>query len=182
MSVVHESNFPVWKTIPVGTCETDNVYWEAFDKADRRAGSRARGLLGTAFHKGSPGKQEIDLAKVPFGALGLAEGVCREVAYARAIEVGLGIPPMQVASYLSLVYDDQPTGEKLIVATEPIPYSTGSGPDFVPNPDDYYLVAIGRGRFFRPWVRGIFCHSLWDDVSANFLRIGACLVFMLPRV
>ncbi len=105
---------------------------------------------------------EVDLVSVSVADLGLEDGVSREVAYGRAQELGLKTCPHDAAPMLRLKYHNQPNGETLIVATEPLGDAT-----------DPKLFAVARGAH--------------GDSYLAFLRTGGKfkksdrLVFIQPR-
>ena len=67
---------------------------------------------------------EVELVMVTVGELGFKNGATRKDIYDRAISLGLSLCPAEVGMQLRLQYEDQPKGEWLLVAMEPI---TGSG-------------------------------------------------------
>lgn len=57
--------------------------------------------------------------------LGFKNGARRDAIYARAIELGLQLCPAEVGPALRLQYPDQPYGEWLRIAMEPVAVSVG---------------------------------------------------------
>ena len=63
---------------------------------------------------------------VSVAELGFKDGATREQIYARAKELGLDLCPAEVGPQLRLQYKDQPNGEWLVIAMEPITGSVGN--------------------------------------------------------
>jgi len=113
--------FKNWKTIKLGT-------------GLKTAGDFRRALCGDGFNLskwasdnlGKPAftvaleETEVDLVKVTVGELGFKKGARRDQIYERAKELGLELCPSEVGPQLRLQYKDQPNGEWILVAMEPI--------------------------------------------------------------
>jgi hypothetical protein len=117
---------PIWKTITLGTYDSVTSLREA---VRRYAGSLAgQGLDGPNFTV-SRTKTDIDLVRLSVAELGFeAESAPLAEIHARAAQLCLEPCPAEVAPQLRLQYLDQPVGEFLHVAMNPLATERG---DFV---------------------------------------------------
>ena len=120
-----EYEWQVFKTIKLGTgLKTADDFRKSLKDNGFSIGDWANDILGKPAFTVAPEETEIDLVVVSVAELGFKNGATREQIYTRAKERGLNLCPAQVGPQLRLQYKDQPDGEVLIVAMEPI---TGSG-------------------------------------------------------
>ncbi|HEY9586269.1 MAG TPA: hypothetical protein VJJ27_01345 [Candidatus Paceibacterota bacterium] len=120
------SQFPVWKTVSLGTgLKTADDFRSALKQAGYLVGGWANDILGKPAFSVAGDVSEVDLVNVSVAELGFANGAMRKEIYDRAMELGLGLCPSEVGPQLRLQYKDQPNGEWLIVAMEPIADSDG---------------------------------------------------------
>jgi hypothetical protein len=115
------ATFPTWKTIKLGTglqnaCE----FRGALKNAGFRIGDWGNDILGKPAFKVSPKETSIELVQVTVAELGFKDGATRKDIYERAISLGLELCPNEVGPQLRLQYKDQPKGEWLLIAMEPI--------------------------------------------------------------
>ncbi|HZP79303.1 MAG TPA: hypothetical protein VFB45_24430 [Pseudolabrys sp.] len=187
---------PVWKTIRLGGYGSVNALREALDSEgcvpgglaagdrrrvvrtasrpthgpDCRLGESAAELIGRpAFHL-SRAKDAVDLVILPATALGFAAGdsVPLETLYDRAEMLGFALCPAEIGALLRLQYLEQPSGEFLHVAMQPIATYLGEPTDFTVGNDNSGLLLLGGEarpdtavpavtRFVfvkpRPWVQ-----------------------------
>jgi len=139
------SQFPIWKTIQIGTgLKTADHFRRALTSAGYRIGTWANDILG----RFTPAVEAatLDLVLVSVAGLGFSNGARLADIYARAKELGLELCPAEIGPQLRLQYADQPWGEWLFIAMEPI---TGSGGD--PNFFDVGHCDDGR------WLSGFYC-------------------------
>ncbi len=68
---------------------------------------------------------DIQLVCVTVAELGFPKGARRDAIYERAIQLGLSLVPTEVGPQLRRQYKDQPRGEWLLTAMEPITDSDG---------------------------------------------------------
>jgi hypothetical protein len=155
------SEIPIWKTITLGT----------YDSAEslRRSvhcytGRWARAALATSALTVSPSKREIDLVVLSVAALGFdEEGASLAAIHARAAQLGLELCPVEVAAQLRIQYLDQPIGELLRVAVEPVVTNDGelvtltvanggAGPILISGhaSPDFIMPSAARFVFIRP--------------------------------
>ncbi|MDA9392627.1 hypothetical protein WN73_19030 [Bradyrhizobium sp. CCBAU 45394] len=112
---------PFWKRITVGTFRDLAALRGAMSALGCGVGSSADEIIGRPAFTLSGKKAEVELVAVSPAELGF-EGktaALRDV-YARAQLLGLLLAPAEIAAQLRLQYLDQPIGEFLILAMEPI--------------------------------------------------------------
>ena len=118
------SELKVFKTIKLGTgLKTADDFRKSFKDNGFKLGDWANDILGKPVFTVATEETELDLVVVSVAELGFKKGATREQIYTRAEERGLYRCPAEVGPQLRLQYADQPNGEWLIVAMEPIRYS-----------------------------------------------------------
>ncbi len=116
--------FPAWKTITLGTHKNVKDLRKALDQSGYRLSGWASDILGKRVFQLAKEETEVNLVKVSVKDLGFVKATTyQEICY-KARELGLHLCPAEVGPALRLQYPDQPAGEWLTVAMEPI---TGSG-------------------------------------------------------
>jgi hypothetical protein len=70
--VVGQTQFPIWKTIKLGTEKTPDEYRKALEEAGYRIGDWANDILNKVVV--SAQVSEVDLVNISVGELGFAEG------------------------------------------------------------------------------------------------------------
>ena len=120
-------NFKVFKTIKLGTngLKTADDFRKAIKGCGMKIGDYANDILGKPAFTVATEETELDLIVVSVAELGFKNRAKRENIYARAQELGLQLCPNEVGPQLRLQYTDQPKGEWLVVAIEPITDSGG---------------------------------------------------------
>jgi hypothetical protein len=104
---------PVWKTIAIGTFANAYTLMGALDAAGEILARPAFALSAI--------RTNVDLVAISADQLGFqADTASLGEIYARARQLGFGLAPAEVAPQLRLQYFDQPIGEFLIIAMEPI--------------------------------------------------------------
>lgn len=112
---------PVWRTITVGTFADSLALRNALDKAGCGIRDSAEEVLARPGFTLYATKTDVELIAVSAKQLGFqADTVPLASIYARAQQLGFGLAAAEVAPQLRLQYLDQPSGEFLIVAMEPI--------------------------------------------------------------
>jgi len=158
-------SFKIWKTITLGTgLKNAGDFIRDFCEKGIKISEWAIDMLGNPAFTVASEKIEIDLVVVSVADLGLKNGAERKDIYARAKELGLDICPAEVGPQLRLQYNDQPSGEWIFIAMEPISGSGGNLELFVVDRDGSDL------RLFS-------C----DGYPDYFWHAGHCFVFALPR-
>jgi hypothetical protein len=112
---------PVWKTITVGTFANSFALRNALDAAGCGIGESAEAILARPAFTLSATKTGVELIAVSAAELGFQTDTASLAdIYARAQQLGFGLAGAEVAPQLRLQYFDQPIGEFLIIAMEPI--------------------------------------------------------------
>ncbi len=157
------SQFPVWKTITLGTgFKTADDFRLAIKEAGYRIGDWANDILGKSAFSVATKETKLDLVNVSVAELGFAGSATRKEIYDKAIELGLELCPNEVGPQLRLQYKDQPKGEWLVIAMEPITVSVGVLKVF--------YVGLGDGEV---WLNGNYGHpdNRWKtDLRFVFVR------------
>ena len=119
-------NLKVWKTIKLGTgLKTAKDFRKALKKSGNRIGDWGDDILGQPAFTVSKSEVEVDLVNISVAELGFKDGATRKDIYDRASELGLQLCPAEVGPQLRIQYADQPKGEWLRIAMEPIADSDG---------------------------------------------------------
>jgi len=119
--------FLTWKIINIGTGfkNADN-FREAIKTEGHDISDWANDIIGKpAFSVSADEKKEIELVRVTVAEFGFKNGATLENIYARANELGLDLCPNEVGPQLRLQYKDQPKGERIRIAMDPIKDSDG---------------------------------------------------------
>ena len=120
-SVRTAADIPVWKTIAIGTFKDLSALRSAMAAVGCSAGNSADEILARPAFTLSGKKTEVELLAVSPAELGFqGETATLRDIYAHAQRLGLRLSPAEVAPQLRLQYFDQPIGEFLLVAMEPI--------------------------------------------------------------
>ena len=110
-----------WKTIAIGTFADPFALMNALDAVGCGIGNSAGEILARPAFSVSAVKLSVDLFAVSAAELGFqSDTASLSDIYARAQQLGFGLVPAEVAPQLRLQYFDQPIGEFLIIAMEPI--------------------------------------------------------------
>lgn len=134
-----------WKTIQLGTgLQTADDFRKEVVKAGMKIGDWANDILGKPAFTAttSETETEVELVVASVAELGFKDGATRKDIYVRAQELGLDLCPPEVGPQLRLQYTDQPKGEWLVIAMEPITDSDGSL-------NLFSVVHVGDVRFLR---------------------------------
>ncbi len=117
----------VWKTIKLGTggLKTSADFLAALKEQKFQTSDWAKDILGKSEFTVATQETEVDLVVVTVAELGFKENAIRSDIYRRAQELGLDLCPAEVGPQLRLQYQDQPKGEWLIIAMNPITDSGG---------------------------------------------------------
>ena len=115
-----------WKTIQLGTgLQTADDFRKEVVKAGMKIGDWANDILGKPAFTATTSETEVELVVASVAELGFKDGATRKDIYVRAQELGLDLCPPEVGPQLRLQYTDQPKGEWLVIAMEPITDSDG---------------------------------------------------------
>jgi uncharacterized protein YjiS (DUF1127 family) len=120
-SVRTAADIPVWKTIAIGSFKDLSALRRAMVSVGCSAGKSADEILARPTFTLSGKKTEVELLVVSPAELGLqGETAALRDIYVHAQRLGLRLSPAEVAPQLRLQYFDQPIGEFLLIAMEPI--------------------------------------------------------------
>ncbi len=139
VNVNKPAHFQTWRTITLGTYKGVDAYRDALDSARIRIGDSADEILGRPAFPYARTKTGVELAVLSAADLGVEsdQSSLAEV-YQRAREAGLELCPAEVGPQLRSDYRNQPLGEALDIAMEPV--ATYSG-----DPTILTLVNWGTG-------------------------------------
>jgi hypothetical protein len=114
-------DIPAWKTITVGTFADSFALCNALDAAGCGIGDSAQEILARSAFTLSATRTSVELFSVSAAELGFqANTASLADIYARARQLGFELAAAEVGPQLRLQYFDQPIGEFLIIAMEPI--------------------------------------------------------------
>ncbi len=155
-----KTSFNVWKTIKLGTHKDADALRKALKKADFKIGDWGNDILSKPAFTVASAEEEIQLVNLSVADLGFKEGANYENICSKAKELGLELCPNEVGPQLRLQYKDQPKGEYLRIAMEPITGSDGRLNFFSVGHDDDGLWLDGlygfSVRFWRAYDRFVF--------------------------
>src|SRR5262245_56794165 len=120
------AHFQIWRTITLGTYKGVDAYRDALDSARIKLGLSADEILGRPAFPYAKMKTDVKLAMLLAAELGVEsdESSLSDV-YQRARRVGLELCPAEVGVQLRLEYRNQPLGEALDIAMEPVATYSG---------------------------------------------------------
>jgi hypothetical protein len=114
------AQFQIWRKITLGTYKGVDGYRRELDSAGIKVGDAADEILGRpAFSYGAM-KTDVELVLVSAADLGVQTESSLAGVYKRARQVGLELCPAEVGPQLRLDYRNQPLGEALDIAMEPL--------------------------------------------------------------
>jgi hypothetical protein len=159
-----QGRFAIWRTTTLGSHKGVDSYRDALDAAKMKIGDAADEILGRpAFHYVKE-KTEVELTLVSVAELGVESESRLSEIYRRATQLGLALCPPEVGPQLRLDYRDQPVGESLLIAMEPVKTYYG-------DPTILALMNFGSG----PALVG--SDGRLESVVSGYLRF----VFALPK-
>jgi hypothetical protein len=132
-------NLSVWKTISLGNFKNVDEIFKAFIRDGLKMDECASNILRSPQFVISSTKIEIQLVCVSVFDLGFEEGASYQNICDKAKEFRLEPCPSEVGPQLRLQYKDQPFGEWLRVAMEPISDTEGNFHIFDIENDDEEL-------------------------------------------
>ena len=128
----------VWQTITLGTYKGVDAYRDVMDSAGIKIRDSANEILARPAFPYARVKTEVELALLSASELGVETESSLSDVYKRAKQVGLELCPAEVGPQLRLHYRNQPLGEALYIAMEPIAAYGG-------DPTILALVNFGSG-------------------------------------
>ncbi len=136
--------FKVWKTVKLGAYKTTDAYRKALETGKRRSGEWVTDFLGKPAFKCAGEETDVDLVVLSVDELGFKKGALYSQICEKAQSIGLELCPPEVGPALRLAYEDQPRGERLIIATQP----------FADSRDDLDLFVMEVSGGGGLWLRG----------------------------
>ena len=126
LDISTQAPFRTWRTTTIGSYKGVNTYRDALDAAKIKIGDAADEILGRAAFPYAREKTVVELTVVSAAELGVEsdESSLSDV-YERARQVGLNLCPAEVGPQLRLDYHNQPLGEALDIAMEPVATYSG---------------------------------------------------------
>jgi hypothetical protein len=152
---------PAWKRITVGGHRSVSAVRAALDNARVRVGDTADEIMGRPAFQFNQAKMELDLVVVSASELGLRNATPVADIYRRAAELGLELCPAEAAPLLRLQYLDQPVGEFLSVAMQPIATYAG----------DLVSLSVGNAGTGPLLIGGDGSPELVRSTSARFVFV-----------
>jgi hypothetical protein len=155
-----QARFQIWRTTTLGPYKGVDAYRNALDAAKIKIGNAADEILGRPAFSYVRGKTDVELTVVSAAELGVESESALADVYNRARQLGLVLCPPEVGPQLRLDYRDQPPGESLIIAMEPV--NTHSGDPKILSLVNFssglaLLGSDGRSEFRVPrYVRFVF--------------------------
>lgn len=120
LNVSGPAHFEIWRTITLGTNKGVDAYRESLDSAGIKIGNAADEILGRPAFPYTGMKTDVELALLSAADLGVETESSLSDLHKRAKQVGLELCPAEVAPQLRLDYRNQPLGEALDIAMEPV--------------------------------------------------------------
>jgi hypothetical protein len=155
---------PTLKTIVVGGYTSHYAMFDALDASGIQVGDRAAEILHRPAFTISKTKTSTQLVVATARELGFEERVSLAEVYARALKLGYELCPPEVAVSLRLQYRDQPIGEFLTIAMEPIATYVGEPVGLSVGNGGAGLVIVGqtmaRDTLTDRDTRFVFIHPL----------------------
>jgi hypothetical protein len=127
LNVNKPAHFQIWRTITLGIYKGVDAYRDAMDSARIKIGVSADEILGRPAFPYAKMKTDVELVVLSAAELGVEsdESSLLEV-YERARRAGLELCPAEVGPQLRLAYRNQPLGEALDIAMEPVATYSGA--------------------------------------------------------
>jgi hypothetical protein len=121
VNVDKPAHLQIWQTITLGSYRGVDAYRDALDTAKIKIGDSADEILGRPAFPYARTKTGVELAVLSAADLGVeSEQASLAEVYQRARQAGLELCPAEVGPQLRLDYRNQPLGEALDIAMEPV--------------------------------------------------------------
>jgi hypothetical protein len=121
VNVDKPAHFQVWRSITLGSYKGVDAYRDALDIAKIKIGDSADEILGRPAFPYARTKAGVELAVLSAADLGVeSDHTSLAEVYQRARQAGLELCPAEVGPQLRLDYRNQPLGEALDIAMEPV--------------------------------------------------------------
>lgn len=160
-NMLREATFPIWRKLQIGFLEPVESLREVLRDGSFKVSEYASQILNRI--EVGRSVTDLELTVVTQADLGFAKGATFENMVARAKGYGLEKCPAEVGPYLRLIYKDQPKGERLRIAMEPVAdlggglvvFSVGRGVDGLWLLADWF----SPQSVWNPHVRWVFARS-----------------------
>jgi hypothetical protein len=119
------AHFQIWRTITLGTYKGVDAYRDALDAAKIKIGNAADEILGRPAFPYARTIRHVELVLISAADLGVETESSLADIYKRARQLGLELCPAEVGPQLRLDYRNQPLGEALDIAMEPVATYSG---------------------------------------------------------
>ena len=119
-------DWKVWKTIQLGTHKDVPTLLRAMKDEGVKVSDDSNDIMGKPEFTLASEATDIQLVRVTVAELGSPKGAHRDTIYECAQQLGLSLVPAEVGPQLRRQDKDQPRGEGLLTAMEPITGSDGS--------------------------------------------------------
>ena len=136
--------FPIWRTVRIGVYKSVEAYRNALEASKHRCGEWVTNLFGKPACHCADEEADVDLVVVSVDDLGFKGGALYSEICEKAQSAGLELCPAEVGPALRLAYDNQPRGERLIIATTSF---ADSGDEL-----DLFVMEVSGGGGL--WLRG----------------------------
>jgi len=113
-------HFQIWRTVTLGTYSGVDAYRRVLDSAGIKIGDAANEILGRPAFPFATMKTDVELVLLSAADFGVKLKSSLADVYARARQVGLELCPAEVGPQLRLDYRNQPPGEALHIAMQPV--------------------------------------------------------------
>lgn len=123
VNMLREATFKTWRKLEVGLLRSVDSYRELMTEGGFKVGDYASKILNNM--KLVEVLTTLDLVIVSVAELGFFEGATFAQIVERARQLGLELCPAEVGPVLRSAYKDQPRGEWLRIAMDPIADSDG---------------------------------------------------------
>jgi hypothetical protein len=124
LNVTKPAHLQIWRTITLGAVD---AYRDALDSAGIKIGDSAGEILGQPAFPYATMKIDVELVLFSTAELGVeSDETSLSDVYKRARQAGLELCPAEVGPQLRLHYRNQPLGETLDIAMEPVATYSGS--------------------------------------------------------
>jgi len=148
------AHFQIWQKIALGTYNGVDAYRRALESAGIKIGDAADEILGRPTFPYGTMKTDVELVLVSAADLGVETESSLADVYKRARQVGLELCPAEVGLQLRLDYRNQPRGDALTIAMEPVATYSGEPTilalaNFVPS-GLLLIGSDGRSEFMVP--------------------------------
>ena len=120
------ARFQIWRTTTLGAYKGVDAYRSALDAAKIKIGDAAEEVLGRPAFPYGRTKTDVQLTLVWASELGVEFESGLADVYKRAKKFGLTLCPAEIGPQLRLDYRDQPVGEALDIAMEPVATYSGA--------------------------------------------------------